>query len=43
MIPVLWIITIGSVITVVQRFGLAYREMERMDRAEREGLQEPQT
>lgn len=41
MIPVLWIIAIGSTITVVQRFALAYREMERKDRAEREGLQEP--
>ena len=41
MIPVLWIIAIGSTITVVQRFALARREMERMDRADREGLQEP--
>ncbi len=41
MIPVLWIVVIGSTITVIQRFALAHREMERMDRAERDGLQEP--
>jgi phosphatidylglycerophosphate synthase len=41
MVPALWVITIGSTITVIQRFALARREMERMDRAEKEGLREP--
>lgn len=40
-IPALWIIAIGSTITVVQRFALARREMNRMDAAEKEPLQEP--
>lgn len=31
----LWIIAIGSTITVAQRFALAHREMERLDAAER--------
>jgi len=31
----LWIIAIGSTVTVVQRFARAYREMERIDAAER--------
>jgi phosphatidylglycerophosphate synthase len=31
----LWIILVGSVITVWQRFALAYREMERLDLADR--------
>lgn len=39
-IPALWILAIGSSITVIQRFALAYREMERMDEAERSGLGE---
>ena len=43
MIPVLWIIAIGSTITVAQRFARARREMDRMDQAEREGLREPTT
>jgi phosphatidylglycerophosphate synthase len=43
MIPVLWVIAVGSTVTVIQRFALARREMDRMDRAEREGLQEPIT
>jgi CDP-diacylglycerol--glycerol-3-phosphate 3-phosphatidyltransferase len=37
MIPALWVIAIGSTITVVQRFTHAYREMERIDAAERAG------
>lgn len=41
MIPVLWVIAVGSTITVIQRFALARREMDRMDQAEREGLREP--
>jgi phosphatidylglycerophosphate synthase len=43
MIPVLWIITIGSTITVGQRFARARREMDRMDAAERDAVQEPTT
>jgi phosphatidylglycerophosphate synthase len=41
MIPVLWVIAVGSTITVIQRFARARREMDRMDQAEKEGLQEP--
>lgn len=37
-VPSLWILAIGSTITVIQRVAHAYREMERMDAAEREGL-----
>ncbi len=40
MIPVLWIIAIGSTITVFQRFAKARHEMDRMDEAERNTLQE---
>jgi len=36
----LWILAIGSIITVIQRFAAARREMERLDRAERGGLEE---
>ena len=36
----LWIVAIGSTVTVVQRFVLAYREMERLDAAESGGLSE---
>ncbi len=39
LILVLWIIAIGSTITVVQRFARAYREMERIDAAERASLE----
>jgi hypothetical protein len=35
----LWIIAIGSTVTVVQRFARAYREMERIDAAERASLE----
>lgn len=38
-ILVLWIIAIGSTVTVVQRFARAYREMERIDAAERASLE----
>ena len=40
MIPVLWIIATGSTITVFQRFAKARHEMDRMDEAERNTLQE---
>ena len=36
----LWIIAIGSTITVIQRFAHAYREMEQIDADERVGLGE---
>ena len=39
MVPALWIITIGSAITVAQRMAQAFREMEQIDRAERAGLE----
>jgi CDP-diacylglycerol--glycerol-3-phosphate 3-phosphatidyltransferase len=35
LVPALWLIALGSTITVAQRVALAYREMERMDRAEK--------
>jgi len=35
----LWILAIGSTVTVAQRFAHAYREMERIDAAERESLE----
>ena len=35
-VPILWILLVGSVITVYQRFALAYREMERLDADERQ-------
>ena len=37
--PALWLILVGSSITVAQRFAVAYREMERMDRAEKDALE----
>lgn len=40
LVPALWIVTIGSAITVAQRFAKAYQEMERIDAAERAGLRE---
>jgi hypothetical protein len=36
----LWILTLGSSITVGQRFVRAYREMGRLDAADRTGLGE---
>ena len=39
LVPALWLITLGSAVTVAQRVALAYREMERMDRAEKAGLE----
>ena len=38
--PALWLITLGSAFTVAQRFTLAYREMERMDRAEKDAMEQ---
>ena len=35
--PVLWILALGTVVTVAQRFLYAHREMGRLDRAERRG------
>jgi len=35
----LWILAIGSTVTVAQRFARAYREMERIDAAERDSLE----
>lgn len=40
LLPVLWIIAVGSGVTVVQRFALARREMDRLDQDERNALQE---
>ena len=37
MIPALWLIAIGSAITVIQRFERAYRGMNQIDAAERAG------
>ena len=34
-VPALWILLIGSGVTLVQRFVRAYREMERLDAQER--------
>jgi phosphatidylglycerophosphate synthase len=41
LIVALWILAIGSIITVIQRFAAAHREMERLDRSERGALEEP--
>ncbi len=38
MVPALWIIAIGSTITVIQRFTRAYRQMEQIDAVERSGV-----
>jgi len=38
LVPALWIITLGSAITVAQRFSKAYQEMEQIDAAERAAL-----
>lgn len=37
-VPALWVIAVGSAITVVQRCERAYRAMERIDAEERAGL-----
>jgi CDP-diacylglycerol--glycerol-3-phosphate 3-phosphatidyltransferase len=40
LVPALWIIAIGSAVTVAQRFAAAYREMEKLDEADCRGLGE---
>lgn len=37
LVPALWIVAVGSTITVIQRFARAYHEMQRLDRIERLG------
>jgi phosphatidylglycerophosphate synthase len=39
-VPALWIVAIGSTVTVIQRFDKAYREMEKADANDRAGLGE---
>jgi CDP-diacylglycerol--glycerol-3-phosphate 3-phosphatidyltransferase len=39
-IPALWVIAVGSTVTVAQRFARAYQEMERIDASERAALRE---
>lgn len=39
-VPALWIITLGSVVTVAQRFSKAYQAMEQIDASERAALRE---
>ncbi len=39
-VPALWILLIGSSITLAQRFVRAYREMERLDAEERTSLED---
>lgn len=40
LVPALWIVAIGSTITVIQRFVHAHREMQQIDADERAGLGE---
>jgi phosphatidylglycerophosphate synthase len=40
LVPALWVIAIGSTITVIQRFVHAHREMQQIDDDERAGLGE---
>ena len=40
LVPALWIVAIGSTITVIQRFERAHREMKQIDADERAGLTE---
>ncbi len=40
LVPALWIVAIGSTITVIQRFVRAYRDMQQIDADERAGLGE---
>jgi len=39
-VPALWVVAIGSSITVIQRFDRAYKEMQKADAADRAGLGE---
>jgi len=40
MVPVLWILAAGTLVTVVQRFRSAHRAMQRFDAAARSGAGE---
>jgi CDP-diacylglycerol--glycerol-3-phosphate 3-phosphatidyltransferase len=40
LVPALWLIALGSAVTVAQRVALAYREMERLDRADKAGAEQ---
>jgi phosphatidylglycerophosphate synthase len=40
LVPALWLVTLGSAITVAQRFSKAYQEMEQIDASERAALRE---
>ena len=39
-VPALWVVAVGSTVTVAQRFARAYQEMERIDASERAALRE---
>jgi predicted lipid-binding transport protein (Tim44 family) len=39
-VPALWILLIGSSVTLAQRFVRAYREMERLDATEPSSLED---
>jgi len=39
-VPALWVVAIGSSVTVVQRFDRAYKEMQKADAADRAGFGE---
>ncbi len=39
-VPALWVVAIGSSVTVIQRFDRAYKEMQKADAADRAGLEE---
>ncbi len=40
MVPMLWILAIGTAITVIQRFRAAHSAMQRFDAAARSGVGE---
>jgi phosphatidylglycerophosphate synthase len=40
LVPALWIVTLGSAVTVAQRFAKAYQEMQQIDASERAALRE---
>jgi CDP-diacylglycerol--glycerol-3-phosphate 3-phosphatidyltransferase len=40
MIPALWVLAVGSTVTVIQRFAVAYRAMAEIDAGERGGVGE---
>jgi predicted lipid-binding transport protein (Tim44 family) len=39
-VPALWILLVGSTVTLAQRFVRAYREMGKLDAAESGGLED---